>query len=214
MEDDIYGKLNRIRINNSFLTLEETIKLAENGNTVFDPFSVLISQNATIGTGNIFYPGTVCSCAANGILSIGNGNIFMTGCTFSAMQGKITIGDNNYFGDGTVTVRTENPEAAVFIGSECRITGGAQIYGKTELGNGAQILGNIKVIDCKLSSGGSYKSSNPDLRGSVLKGCGTAKGIKLKQGQVISGSGIFKTEDVKMQSYFHPEQQKDKIYKA
>ncbi|MFC2331289.1 MAG: hypothetical protein ACFNKL_09550, partial [Treponema sp.] len=61
------------------------------------------------------------------------------------------------------------------------------------------------TIDCILSSGGSYKSSNPDLRGSVLKGCGTAKGIKLKQGQAISGSGIFKTEDVKMQSYFHPE---------
>ena len=83
MEKDIYGKLNQIRIKNGFLTIEETFELSENGNTVFDPFSVLISKNALIGTGNIFYPSVVFSCAAEKSLSIGSGNIFMTGCTFS-----------------------------------------------------------------------------------------------------------------------------------
>ena len=192
MEKDIYGKLNQIRIKNGFLTIEETFELSENGNTVFDPFSVLISKNVLIGTGNIFYPSVVFSCAAGKSLSIGNGNIFMTGCTFSAVKGRIIIGDKNH-------------ASKICIGSNCRITGGAQIYGKTELGDGTQVLGNIRVIDCILSSGGSYKTENPDLRGSVLKGCGTAKGIKLERGQVISGSGIFKMEDVKMQSYFHPD---------
>lgn len=205
MEDDIYGKLNQIRIKNGFLTIEETFELSENGNTVFDPFSVLISKNVLIGTGNIFYPSVVFSCAAGKSLSIGSGNIFMTGCTFSTICGTLTIGDNNYFGDGSITIRAENHASKICIGSNCRITGGAQIYGKTELGDGTQVLGNIRVIDCILSSGGSYKTENPDLRGSVLKGCGTEKGIKLERGQVISGSGIFKMEDVKMQSYFHPD---------
>lgn len=205
MNNDIYKKLDEMRMQNGFLTIEDVLKLAERGNVVFDPFSVLIAREAEIGTGNVFYPGVVLSCGVNGALAVGSGNTFMTGCLLCAEGGSLSVGNSNYFGDGSVTLKADGRSAYIRVGSECRITGGAQIYGSTELGNGAQVLGGIKVQDCRLEAGGSYRTPNPDLRGAVLKGAGAAKGLVLHRGQVISGAGIFKIEDVKMQSFFHPD---------
>jgi large exoprotein involved in heme utilization and adhesion len=79
--------------------------------------------------------------------------------------------------------------------------------GQTSLGDGSQILGGITVQNCLLAGGGSYKTSDPDERGAVMKGFGLARNLTLQTGQVINGSGDFGTASIEWQRAYHPKQQ-------
>src|SRR5690606_31622546 len=89
------------RSSQGFLTLSEVLKLTDDqGNTILDPFSVLISVYAKIGNNNIFYPNVIVQADDKGTLEIGNSNIFYPNTFVLAEKGKLVIANHNQFGDG------------------------------------------------------------------------------------------------------------------
>jgi NDP-sugar pyrophosphorylase family protein len=186
-----------------FLPLAEMLHLAE-GNIIFDPFSTLISRFAQIGTGNVFHPCVTLIARAEAPLTIGDGNVLHTGTLLAAEAGPIVIGDSNQFGEGGFTAKANRIGAAIAIGSGGRYLGGAAVFGQSELGAGSQILGLITVDNCVLEAGETYASPDPDERGAVLKGSGTARDVKVGRGEVILGAGSFRQQEIRKQSDFHP----------
>lgn len=182
-----------------FLTIEE---LLETNNTVYDPFSTLISRSITLGQGNIFYPSVVLQSLEQGNISIGHNNTFTPNCFFYA-SGKIVIGNQNLFGDGGVTARVNAGEVLTF-GNYGRYINTPAFTGNNSLGDGSQVIGPIRVQSCVLGAGGDFAHSEADKRGAVLKGYGLARGLHLQRGQVIDGRGTFDINDMKFQSFFHP----------
>jgi hypothetical protein len=89
------------------------------------------------------------------------------------------------------------------IGSSGRYLGGATVFGTSVLEDGSQILGAITLDDCHLGGGGSFLSGDPDQRGGVLKGLGTARNLFIPRGHVISAQGQFDVAAIKLQSYYH-----------
>ncbi|WP_164019766.1 AraC family transcriptional regulator [Pyxidicoccus trucidator] len=201
---DLLSALNAPRRVAGLLTIEEVLALASSGNVIFDPFSVLISRHARIGQGNVFHPCVTLTCAATAELRIGNRNTFHTGTLLAAETGPISMGDGNQFGEGGFTAKANSPGARIVIGDGGRYLGGASIFGQTELGSGTQVLGAITVEGCSLAGGAAFSDPDPDRRAAVLKGAGTARRLVLGVGQVIAGSGTFRLEDAKPQSFFHP----------
>ncbi|MGE6758359.1 hypothetical protein ACQKGO_10130 [Corallococcus interemptor] len=201
---DLLSALDAPRRAADLLTLEEVLGLASRGNVIFDPFSVLISRHVRIGEGNVFHPCVTLTCTASAVLSLGDRNVFHTGTLMAAETGPISIGHGNQFGEGGFTAKANSPQARIVIGDGGRYLGGASVFGQTELGSGTQVLGAITVDRCTLAGGTAFSGPDPDLRGSVLKGSGTARGLVLGVGQVIAGSGAFRLEDAKPQSFFHP----------
>jgi hypothetical protein len=63
------------------------------------------------------------------------------------------------------------------IGDGCRI------------GTGAQILGSISARAVTLADGADHAFADPDQRGGVLKGTGTARNLSVGVGQVVNGLG-------------------------
>jgi hypothetical protein len=187
-----------------FLPLADTMALADRGNLILDPFSVLIACRAEIGRDNVFHPGVTLSCEPEAALVLADGNILRSGTLIAAETGAIRIGSGNRFGDGGFTARANRPGAAIAIGDGGRYLSGATIQGRSTLGSGSQVLGAITVDDCSLGAGAPFSDPDPDARGAVLKGAGTARGLTLDAGQVIAGSGVFRIEDLKPQSFFHP----------
>jgi carbonic anhydrase/acetyltransferase-like protein (isoleucine patch superfamily) len=204
MQPDLLSALNLPRRAAGLLTLEEVLELASSGNVIFDPFSVLISRHARIGRGNVFHPCVTVSCAAGAELRVGDRNVFHTGTLLAAETGPLSIGDGNQFGEGGFTAKANSPGARIIIGNGGRYLGGASVFGQTELGSGSQVLGAITVDGCSLAGGAAFSDPDPDKRAAVLKGAGTARRLVLGVGQVIAGSGSFRMEDVKPQSFFHP----------
>ena len=72
------------------------------------------------------------------------------------------------------------------------------------IGRGAQVLGLIRMQNCSLGGGGTYRDNDPDKRGAVLKGSGVARQIDLPTGMVIQAFGLFSDAPIRTQSYFHP----------
>jgi hypothetical protein len=173
--------LDRIRAEHGYLSLAETLALADTGSVVFDPFSLLVSRGVRIGGGNVFYPGVTLICNAGG---------------------TIVVGSHNQFGEGGFTARAEGG-ATIEIGDGGRYMLGASVTGPAQLGSGSQILGAIAVQDCVLGAGGTFRDPDPDARGAALKGVGRARGLRLARGQVIQGDGVFDFADIKPQSFFH-----------
>ncbi|MFP2925199.1 hypothetical protein ACLESO_08275 [Pyxidicoccus sp. 3LG] len=204
MRPDLLSALNAPRLAAGLLTIEEVLELASSGNVVFDPFSVLISRHARIGQGNVFHPCVTITCAATAELRIGDRNVFHTGTLMAAETGPISMGDGNQFGEGGFTAKANSPGARIVIGDGGRYLGGASVFGQTELGSGSQVLGAITVDGCTLAGGAPFSDPEPDRRAAVLKGSGTARRLVLGVGQVIPGSGAFRLEDAKPQSFFHP----------
>jgi hypothetical protein len=81
---------------------------------------------------------------------------------------------------------------------------GANILGACVLESGTQVLGPITVENCTLMTGGSFKEADPDRRGGVLKGFGTARNLTVRQGEVINGQGTFDASAVERQIAYHP----------
>jgi hypothetical protein len=192
-----------IRRRDGFLTIEETLSLCDR-NTIYDPFSTLISRHAHIGSGNLFYPCTTIRCRQDSSCSIGDGNTFHSLTMIDACGGTISIGNGNTFGDGGFTAKADRPGATITIGDRGRYASGASVYGTSHLGTGSQILGQISVIDCILADGEDFTHHNPDERAAVLKGNGPARKLRIDVGEVIFGKSTFEQTGIQRQTDFHP----------
>jgi len=195
--------ISKLRSEKGFLTDTELAESLAKNNTVLDD-SILVSKVAVIGMNNTFYPGAVIEQRGNGKVTIGDGNVFYPGTYILSTAGEIIIGNNNEFGPAGVTIKANMPDALIRIADNGRYCDGVSIMGKTTLGMGGQILGNITVQSCMLAGGGTFQEPDPDKRGAVLKGFGLARNIALEAGQVVNGAGDFADSPVEQQSAYHP----------
>ncbi|RNM25494.1 hypothetical protein [Dickeya undicola] len=194
----------RVRIQNGFLTISKLVELCDKGNIIYDLFSVLISENTKIGTGNIFYSNVIVSVSNGHTLKIGDKNVFYSNTVIEASAGDIFVGSENQFGEGGVTIKANRAGASIEIGSYGRYLGGASIFGTCLLESGSQILGQITVDSCHLQNGGGWREPNPDNRGGLLKGYGIARNVTVEKGRVINGAGSFDESMLELQSSYHP----------
>ncbi len=191
------------RSEKGFLTDAELAESLAKNNTILDD-SILISKVAVIGVNNTFYPGVVIEQQGDGKITIGDGNVFYPGTYVLSTAGEITIGNHNEFGPAGVMIKANMPDALITIAGNGRYCDNVSVMGKTMLGTGSQILGNITVQNCTLAGGGNFQDPDPDKRAAVLKGFGLARNITLKIGQVINGVGNFADSPVEQQSTYHP----------
>lgn len=198
-----FEKIDAARLACGFLTIEETVQRLD-GNLLLDPFSTLVSSGVSFGKNNIIYPGVTLETSGEGAISFGDNNILHSGTRFSASFGNVSVGDDNQFGEGGFTAKANRPGAEIKIGNNGRYLNNPSVFGKSDLGSGTQLLGNISVESCKLGYGHSFEEPDPDLRGGLLKGFGTARNLTVPQGQVIAGQGIFDLADLLPQRHFHP----------
>lgn len=196
-------KLDRQRREQGYLTVSEVFALIEAGTIILDPFSLLLGRHVRIGHGNVFYPTVSIWCDEASEITIADGNTFHIGAVLHASLGRIVVGTGNELGESGFIAKANRSGAAIEIGDHGRYLGGASVYGVTRLGSGSQILGAISVENCTLAAGASYTDPDPDMRGAVLKGCGVARGLTLKRGEVIQGNGVFTPGAIKPQSFFH-----------
>ncbi|MCY0999959.1 hypothetical protein OWM54_22745 [Myxococcus sp. MISCRS1] len=204
MRLELLAALDAPRRSAGLLTVTEVLALADTGNVIYDPFSVLISRHLKLGEGNVLYPCVTLTCAPTAELRLGNRNVLHTGTLLAAETGAILVGDGNQFGEGGFTAKANRPGARIRIGDGGRYLGGASVFGECSLGSGSQLLGAISVDNCTLAGGAPFSDADPDARAAVLKGSGTARGLVLEVGQVILGNGVFRAEDVKPQAFYHP----------
>ncbi|MEV0736930.1 hypothetical protein AB0I51_13380 [Streptomyces sp. NPDC050549] len=203
MQDKIIDLMDEHRRRNGFLTLAGMAVLAET-NTVFDPFSTLIADDAVIGEGNIFFPGVVVQCDG-GTCSIGSGNtLHSSTLVIAANDGRIEIGNECSLGPGGVQIKADQPGSVVSVGNRARLLNGAEIVGAGVIGDGAQVLGAISARSVRLAGGDDFTGTDPDRRGAVLKGAGLARGIRLEAGEVVNGLGDFAAASVERQLAYHP----------
>lgn len=193
-------------IKQKFLT-SGTLQPIEATNTIYSPLSVLISETVSVGKNNTFYPNVVIECHDEGMITIGDNNTFYPGTYILCTNGEVVIGNNNEFGPSGLTIKANSPEATIAIGNDGRYSDGASIMGRSTLGSGSQILGNITVQNCNLDGGASFTHPDPDLRGAVLKGMGLARNLTLTAGQVVNGLGDFSKAPVEQQSVYHPKEE-------
>jgi hypothetical protein len=201
-----------VREQHGFRTIRELMDLCRNGNVIFDTLSVMISSRVRIiGAGNRFYASVLIECNAPGDLVIGDNNVFFSGCHLLADPGKIRIGDANQFGEGGCFIKANRADALIDIGSNGRYVAGAWLLGRSMLGSGSQVIGQVHVEDCHLGAGQSYACDDPDLRGAVLKGFGDARGLRVRAGHVIRAeNGRFEQGNEQLQASFHPRKRDDK----
>lgn len=192
--------MNRVREEKGFRTIDEIYELTQE-NTIFNPFSVLISRSVSLGKGNIIYPNVVIENMA-GIIVIGDHNNLFNGTTIRNLSGKIEISNDNEIGENAISIK--NSQGKIEIKDNCRLMNGAQILDDCYVGNGAQVLGNIKMRGCILADGESYKEKNPNRRGGVLKGFGTANKLRVETGMVINGNGSMTADMIERQEKYHP----------
>lgn len=204
MNDKGEDVLDDVRHSNDLLTVDEVIKLNTLGNTVYDPFSVLISRRVTMGTGNVIYPCVSLLCSNEYELALADENTFHTLTSLDASGGSIHIGSNNQFGEGGFTAKANRIGSSIIIGDGGRYLNGASIFGNTVLGNGSQLIGQITVDGCTLEEGESFKFEDPNSRAGLLKGQGVARNLVVPKGHVIVGSGVFEIEHLELQSKHHP----------
>ena len=202
---ELISTIDAQRSGRGFMSVAQLLEaLTGGGNVVLDPFSTLISQGVDIGRGNTFYPNVIIEATNGGAIMVGTGNVFYPGTMLQADGGTIKIGDRNQLGGGGLNIFANTPEAGVEIGSDGRYMLGADITAPCLLGSGTQILGAISAQNCRLEAGGSYQEADPERRGGVLKGCGRARNLIVKQGEVINGHGSFSQSQVESQLAYHP----------
>jgi hypothetical protein len=198
-----FEKIDAARQARGFLPISQMMTVLE-GNLVLDPFSTLISSGVSFGRDNVLYPGVSLQASAGTTISLGDANILYSGTLVSSTHGDVAIGDRNQFGEGGFTAKANRPGAEIRIGSHGRFLNNPSVFGETVLGDGTQILGNITVDTCTLGDGGSHAEPDPDLRGGLLKGQGTARNLNVAMGHVISAQGMFLEADTLPQRHFHP----------
>jgi carbonic anhydrase/acetyltransferase-like protein (isoleucine patch superfamily) len=187
-----------------FLSLGETIALADRGVAVPDPHSVLVSPGVILGADVVLWPNVILQIAAGGGIAIGAGSALFPGTRIVASGGLVAVGSDVEIGEeGGFTIKAEAGDA-IEIGDGARLLGGGSLARSNRIGRGAQIMGPIRCQDCRLGDGGTYRDPEPDERGGVLKGSGVARRLEVPQGHVIQAFGLFADGVMRRQSYFHP----------
>lgn len=204
--DDVLDRIDAVRVGEGFLSIAETIALGARGNVVLDPFSTLIGRDVRIGSGNRFHPNCVVACKPGASCTIGDENNFFSQTLIDAANGAIQIGSRNRFGPGGFAAISDRGSGSIAIGNDGRYTSGVQVFAHTGIGDGCQVHGAISVADCVLAGGADHAHPDPDLRGAVLKGYGTARKLSVGAGQVIAGEGRFEQSALRAQSYYHPKE--------
>ena len=202
----ILDQLNQHRSAGGYLLVEQVVALGADGIVVTDPFAVQISKHVVFkGSCRIRGAVNLLSDTA-GALTIGSGVTIEGSCTIEAKNGgTVTVGDGADIGvEGGFHIHANVAESSIVLGPRVRLYGGGAIYGKSVLGQGAQILGRIKVVNCILAGGADSSEPNPDLRGAVLKGMGLAENISLQCGEVVRSFGLFTALQTQRQVEFHP----------
>ncbi len=201
---EIVNRIDEVRRLKGFLTVGETLQLADLGVTVIDPFSTLISRRANLASGVFVWPNVTLEAGPEAAVSIGASTVLHSGVRIAAGAGSIAIGANGDLGqEGGFTFVTSAPSDKIHIGNDARLNGGGSIAGSANLGDGAQVLGPIRIQNCQLGGGGSFREPDPDKRGGVLKGIGIARNIDVPTGMVIQAFGLFSEAPVRWQTYFH-----------
>ena len=204
--DAYFSCINDARAKNGFMSIDDLYELTKT-NTIYDIFSIIISSTVRIGIGNIIYPNVVIE-SDKSLVDICDNNTFYSGTRIVAKNGKVIIGTNNEIGENSVSIKSENTK--IEVKNECRLNNCAQLLCNSYFGNGSQVLGNIKVINCNLYDGLSYKEINPNKRGGVLKGFGIANNLNIGIGKVINGKGIMTIDMIEDQEKYHPNWMNDK----
>jgi len=168
-----------------FLTVAETDALTDGGVRILDPYSTLVSRGVRIGPDTIVYPGVVMQRDAASSLTVGSSNVLYPGCLLMAERGgRLAIGDNCELGPGGVQVKANMPDAEIVLGDRVRLLNGAELTGRSRLGHGAQIIGQVSAQSVQLGGGlGGYSWPDPDERGALLKGAGPApRALRARRG--------------------------------
>jgi len=202
---EIPDRIDEVRRLKGFLTIEETLRLADLDVTIIDPFSTLISRRASLAPGIFIWPNVTLEVAPEAAVSIGASTVLHSGVRIAAGAGSIAIGANGDVGqEGGFTFVTSAPSDRIHIGNDVRLNGGGSIAGSARLGDGAQVLGPIRIQNCQLGAGSSFREPDPDKRGGVLKGTGIARNIDVPSGMVVQAFGLFSEAPIRWRSHFHP----------
>lgn len=187
-----------IREELGYLTVAEILQLCAT-QQILDPSSTLISRKVQLGAGNVFYPGTVIAVDSQSSCVIGERNVFYPGAFLSAENGgMLLLGSDISLGPGGVQL-TAGRADAVAVGDKARLGQGAVVSGRSVLGSGSQILGAVQAESVILADGGDHTSNPPEKRGSMLRGSGVARGLRLAPGDVIQAYGDFSSAAVDRQ---------------
>ena len=188
-----------------FLDATGTAALGRHGIVVIEPRTTLIAAAAELEAGVVLWPGCIVEVGTAGAVAIGGGTVLFPGTRIVARAGRIRIGRNTEIGEeGGFTIKAEAETNLIEIVAHARLLGGGSLTASNRLGDGAQVLGPIRMQRCRLDSGGSYAEPDPDRRGGVLKGAGVARDIVVPQGHVIQAFGLFAEAPLRRQSFFHP----------
>ncbi len=198
--------VNQHRARHQCLSIAQVIALAAQGVMVDDPFAAQISRHVVFH-GPCHLRGAVYLFAdAPRAITVGC-NVFIEGPTTVEAKGgaTVSVGNHAVIGlEGGFHVKANRSGSTMEIGDGVRLCGGGAIFGHTVVGQGAQVLGRIQVVNCVLAGGSDFADPNPDARGAVLKGMGLAENLHLGQGDVIQSFGIFSMAQIRRQLEFHP----------
>lgn len=195
--------LEQTRLSKGYLTHQELELILSKDNFVYDYGSVLISKHAILGSGNEIYHNVIIDCDSSSRILIGSGNKFYPGTHIVARGGSVVIGNNSEIGESGFIIKANIADSAIVIGDCVRCNGGGAVYGLSNLGNGSQVLGLVSVYSCNLGEGNSYTSSDPDMRGGVIKGIGTIRSLTIPVGHVANVWGTFDNEKIEKQANYH-----------
>lgn len=188
-----------------FLSVGDLLERAAAGVLVLDPFSTLVSPQVGLAAGVTLWPGVTVQATNGGRIAIGEGTVLHSGTRIVADGGLVAIGAGTEIGEeGGFTIRTGGAGNRIEIGSGARLLGGGSLTLDNRIGNGAQVLGPIRMQNCVLGGGGTWRDPEPDERGGVLKGGGVARRIEVPTGMAIQAFGLFSEAPLRPQSHFHP----------
>lgn len=205
MVEALLTAANRARERAGFLSVEAVAALADEGVLVLDPFSTLVSPGVALAAGVTLWPGTIVQATEGGEVTVGSGARLFPGTRIVAIGGRVTVGSETEIGEeGGFTIKADHPGCVIEIGNDARLLGGGSLALGNSIGDGAQVLGPIRMQNCRLQAGGSHRDPDPDQRGGVLKGSGVARGLTVPTGMVIQAFGVFSEAPLRPQSFFHP----------
>lgn len=186
----------------TFLEPTGVARLAASGVTILAPGAVWISSPVEIKPGAQLHPNVVIECDATSSVRIASGVVLHSGTHIIASNGgSVVIGAATVLGPGGCTLVADN--SSLIIGAHGRFQM-ALVLAPGRIGDGCQVLGPIEARSCDLAGGQPGDSPNVAARGAVLKGAGRASGIALRTGEVVNGSGDFRTAPIEQQTTYHP----------
>jgi len=166
LSDLLVAAANRARGCAGFLPVEAVAALADDGILVLDPFSTLVSQGVTLAAGVTLWPGTIIQATEGGEVTVDSGTRLFPGTRIVAAGARVTIGADTEIGEeGGFTIKADHLDGLIEIGSRVRLLGAGSLALDNHIGDGAQVLGAIRMQNCRLQAGGSHRDPDPDRRG-------------------------------------------------